>query len=246
MSHYWRWLITVPLAILLLGLTGCTDDEEVPVEKLPKAVVKAIKAKYPDATLVEAEKETDDGKTVYEVKIKTGGKKFEIKVSVDGTIQPEDDDKKPSKKKPDDDEEKIAVDKLPKVITKAVLAKYPDAQIRTAVKENENGQTIYGLKLTSGGKKFVLKVTAEGTIYTDDDEKPKKKKIAGAETKPGVDKLPEIIASALKDKFPDAKIVSATKETRNGATVFTVTINDGGKTLALKISAKVDIQKADK
>ena len=45
-----------------------------PLDKLPKAVVEAVKKRFPKAEMIGAAKETEDGKTEYEVTIKDGGK----------------------------------------------------------------------------------------------------------------------------------------------------------------------------
>jgi hypothetical protein len=67
-------------------------DEKVPLASLPKAVVDAIAARWPGATLLEAEKERGG----FEVEFKaTDGVRYEAEVSPDGTIgdvEVEDDD----------------------------------------------------------------------------------------------------------------------------------------------------------
>src|SRR5205085_11412445 len=60
--------------VAISGLVAISDrcradeEEKVPLDKLPKAVTEAVKKKFPRAELVSAEKEKQDGKTVYEVK----------------------------------------------------------------------------------------------------------------------------------------------------------------------------------
>jgi hypothetical protein len=41
------------------------DEEKVPLDKLPKAVVEAMKKRFPKAEIIEAAKEMEDGKTEY-------------------------------------------------------------------------------------------------------------------------------------------------------------------------------------
>ena len=64
------------------------DEEEVKVDPadLPQAVKDAVSAEYPGVKITEAEKEIEDGKTVYEVEIKKDGREIDIELSADGTI----------------------------------------------------------------------------------------------------------------------------------------------------------------
>lgn len=79
---------TVLAALLLTGgiaLPGIAGDD-IAVSELPKAVTQAIMKRYPDAKLIKAEREKDNGKLHYEVNIQTGDKRLEINVRPDGTI----------------------------------------------------------------------------------------------------------------------------------------------------------------
>ncbi len=48
------------------------------MDKVPKVVRDAVKAKYPKAQIVAAEKGDQDGKAVYEFDLKDGEKKWEV------------------------------------------------------------------------------------------------------------------------------------------------------------------------
>ena len=63
--------LIVGIALTVLGAFAVwADEEKVPLDKLPKAVVEAVKEKFPKAELVSASKEDENGKTVFEVSIK--------------------------------------------------------------------------------------------------------------------------------------------------------------------------------
>ncbi len=61
-------------------------EEKVAVKDLPEAVVKAIQDRFPGATILEAEKETENGQVVYEVDIKHDGTEYEVEVTEAGKI----------------------------------------------------------------------------------------------------------------------------------------------------------------
>ena len=71
---------------LLCGLRSAGAEEEVPVKDLPKAVVAAVKALYPNGTITEAEKDTEDGKVVYEIEVTSAGKEIDIELTADGKV----------------------------------------------------------------------------------------------------------------------------------------------------------------
>lgn len=92
-----RYLACVHAAVVLSLLSGAAifgsamvfadeDEEEVAVADLPAAVVEAVIARFPDGKIVEAEMETEDGKTVYEVEVKDDGIEYEVEVSAEGEI----------------------------------------------------------------------------------------------------------------------------------------------------------------
>ena len=64
------------VAVATLGVALRADEEKVAIDKLPKAVVDAIKARFAGAELKAAEKETEGGKTVYDVEIKYKGANY--------------------------------------------------------------------------------------------------------------------------------------------------------------------------
>lgn len=61
-------------------------DETIAISELPKEVVAAIEAHLPGSTLLSAEKEEEDGKLVYEVKVRSKDARHELEVTADGTI----------------------------------------------------------------------------------------------------------------------------------------------------------------
>src|SRR5947209_3088008 len=78
--------LSLVLVFLVAAAPSRADEEKIALDKLPKAVVDAIKAKYPDAKLVGAEKETSGDKTFYEVVIKNKDRSIELLLTPEGKI----------------------------------------------------------------------------------------------------------------------------------------------------------------
>jgi hypothetical protein len=102
-----KWLMPFSLALLLMACSssnsarGEEKDEgpevKVNLADVPAAVKATLNRESNNASLDEVEKETEDGKTVYEADAKMNGKNYEIKVAADGTL---------ISKKLDEDDEK--------------------------------------------------------------------------------------------------------------------------------------------
>jgi len=109
-----RWLL---IGVCALGLTAALslnvraddkDKEENEVkmkfDDVPAAVKTTITKEADGTAVTTVDKETDDGKTVYEADAKIGNNNYEIKVAEDGTLiskklDNDDDEKKDGEKK---------------------------------------------------------------------------------------------------------------------------------------------------
>lgn len=60
--------------------------DDIPLSHLPPQVTQAILDRYPSATFVKAERETEDGQVKYEVEIKVNGEERDVEVSATGRI----------------------------------------------------------------------------------------------------------------------------------------------------------------
>jgi uncharacterized membrane protein YkoI len=161
-----------PLAfVAAVGLVGTTasgraDEEKVPLDKLPRAVAEAVKKRFPEAEMTSAEKETKDGKTVYEVAIKNKGQNIEVTTTPDGTIT--------------EIERQIEPKDLPRAVAEALDRKYPKATLKmieevVVVKDGKEDPAYYEVLLvTAGDKKLEVSVTPEGK-FTKEEDKSKEK-----------------------------------------------------------------------
>jgi uncharacterized membrane protein YkoI len=93
------WIVAGVLALAAAGCDmdhrehcGMKDKEKeenevkVPFEQTPAAVQATLQKESDGAAIKDVDKETDDGKTIYEADAMIGGKNYEIKVAEDGTL----------------------------------------------------------------------------------------------------------------------------------------------------------------
>ena len=141
--------------ITFVPVFGRADDEKVPLSDVPKAVLDAVKAKFPKTEIKQAIKEVEDGKTSYEIETKEAGRAIDLTLKPDGTILSV--------------EKEVAVADLPKAVTAAIEAKYPRATIGKAelLLEYEDGkeESEYEVAVTTADKQEVeITLTPEGKI----------------------------------------------------------------------------------
>jgi uncharacterized membrane protein YkoI len=147
-------------ALVSAGLWGA--EESVPLDKVPKPVLDAVKARFKDAKLTEASKETEDGKLVYEVTVNDKGQHIDVTLTPDGEIVLI--------------EKTIAAKDLPKPVTKALEEKYAKATYKIVeeiikVEKKEEKLAYYEVLLvTADKKKLEVEVSAEGKIIKVEDK----------------------------------------------------------------------------
>jgi hypothetical protein len=153
------------VAVATLGVALGADEEKVAIDKLPKAVVDAIKARFAGAELKAAEKETEGGKTVYDVEIKYKGANYEVAVTPEGKITGY--------------EKQIDAKDMPSAASKALEDKYPKATIKLVeevykVEGREDKFEYYEVALVTADKKKVeAHVAKDGKILKAKEEKKK-------------------------------------------------------------------------
>ena len=150
-------------ALAALAVTATlADEEKIALDKLPKAVVAAVKEKFPEAEMKSAETEKKDGKTVYEVNIKVKGQTIEVTVTPEGKIV--------------SIEKTIEVKDLPKVVSEAIEAKYPKSTIKSAEEVTEDGKVKFEAVIVTTDKK-TLEVSFDPTgKFLEEEKKEEEKK----------------------------------------------------------------------
>lgn len=121
---------------------------------VPKPVLAAAKKKYPGATVLKYERETEDGKTVYEVKMKLGQRQLDAKYTPDGTLVEE--------------EEILREADLPPAVRQA-FAKSPHGtatieQIERIVQVGKNAPPVFEIEVRTNGKKIELLFSEAGAF----------------------------------------------------------------------------------
>ena len=136
--------------VLLSAAAGAAEKEKggkkVPLDKVPKKVMDAVKARFPGARITSVEKETADGKVVYDIELTQKGRKYEMDILEDGTVL--------------EVEKEVPAKDVPEAVTKALKAKYPGATVKVVmevnkVKDRKETPDHYEVTLETADKKEV-------------------------------------------------------------------------------------------
>jgi uncharacterized membrane protein YkoI len=87
------WLMVAAFIICLMVVISCahmdgreTKEEDVSLDQVPAAVKATILKEAGGATITELERETEDGRVIYEAEFEVDGKEIEINVAEDGKL----------------------------------------------------------------------------------------------------------------------------------------------------------------
>jgi len=128
----------VLMAVTLLGAQAPASDA---ARRLPSEILAAFQKSYPKATITGVSKETEDGKTVWEVESTDNGLGRDLVYAPDGTVM--------------EIEEEIAASSLPAAVSAALNAKYPSAAIAKAEKLTRGEAVQYEIRLTGADVRSV-------------------------------------------------------------------------------------------
>ena len=158
-----RWMMPVAALGIVVALADVRADEvDIPIEKVPKAVMDTVKARFPGAEMKAAAKEEAEGKTSYEVSLVHKGKKIDVVAQPDGTIVAV--------------ETVIKASDLPAAVKKTLEAKYPKAEYKTIETLEEGGKLSYEILLeTANDDDIEVILDRDGKILKTEEKKESEK-----------------------------------------------------------------------
>lgn len=148
-------VLALTVGVVVVGTLRAGED--VPLDKLPKAVAEAAAKRFPKVEITGASKGKDGEKVVYEVSLKTkDGKKIDANVTEAGAIT--------------QIEQEIDFKDLPKAVAKTFEEKYPKAKYEvvesvTRVADGKEKLEYYEAVLIDGDKKkWEVEVLPDGKL----------------------------------------------------------------------------------
>jgi hypothetical protein len=165
-SFMGRLAAIMALLVLSAAMVRAVEEKEAKggLDKTPKAVLEAVKAKFPNAKIVSASAEKDKDQVIYEVQIKDGNHKADVSVTAEGKIVSV--------------EKEIETKDLPKAVTSALEAKYPNATIKRAEQVKEEGKPMFYevLLVTADSKTLEVSFDPQGKLINEEKKEKKTEK----------------------------------------------------------------------
>ena len=156
-------VVAMGMATGFAGNAGAEEDEvSVAVDKLPKAVVEAVRKHFPTAVIESATTEKEDDEVLFEVKFKVEGQLTEVTLEADGEIE--------------EIERTVEMQDVPPAVLALVSKKFPKSTSKSveAVYELEDGEEeleYYEVQIETADQKTVeVKVKYEVEILNDADD----------------------------------------------------------------------------
>jgi uncharacterized membrane protein YkoI len=165
-KHVSGWAV----AALLMGLSGpawsaAAQETQIKLGQVPKAVMDSARAKFPGALFRGASKETEDGKTVYELEMTREDRRMDVTFREDGTLVLV--------------ETVVPEKEVPSAVLRGVKERYPGAKI-DLVESVKRGPAVkkevdyYEFHLTTADKKSAEVEVNPGGKILKTEEKPGK------------------------------------------------------------------------
>lgn len=106
------------------------------------------------------------------------------------------------------------ISKLPAAISAAFMKSYPNAMIKSASSEKENGKTVWEVESVDGATNRDIVYALDGTAEVIEEQ------ITAAD-------VPAVVAAALKARYPKAIVTKYEKLTRGTKTSFEMILKGG-------------------
>jgi uncharacterized membrane protein YkoI len=150
-------------AVLMTGLacgTYAGESKKVALSDVPESAQAAIKKFAGENAISKIKQKSEDGKVVYEAKLKVNDLKQEIEVLADGTVITT--------------EKEIRLTQTPDAVQKAINQAATGGTVKEVVEENEGGKVSYEAEIVVNGTKKEIKFSADGKILESEDKDKEK------------------------------------------------------------------------
>ena len=150
----------VAVVLLTAPAARAQVTDTLDLEKIPKKVMDALGARFPQAEIHTWTKEEEGDIVVYDIEFRQHSRKFEADIKQDGTIH--------------NWEREITAEDLPDAVKAAVESRYPKYALMeimaiTAVTEGDEALEGYEISLeTADRKELEVTVAPDGTILEED------------------------------------------------------------------------------
>jgi uncharacterized membrane protein YkoI len=237
-----------------------TPSRRVELSQLPEPVRRTIGTESANGPVARIEQSSNNGQPMYAVFFRqNSGNEKVIYLNPDGTYvhgagaatEPGTKERpraswdalnggsaRPVSRQPLSSSEKVSLDKVPKAVRHAFQNEAGTAPIESIDRGTLNGNTVYEAAFKQGGETVKLRVTPDGAILPDAEDRRILSQAPLLEAKPvELRKLPAAAQNTIRSEAGNAppEVVQVGKW--NGQTVFEANINRNGQPVQLRVNA---------
>jgi hypothetical protein len=126
----------------------------------------------------------------------------------------------------------LSVKNLPKAVLTSFQKSYPNALIKGAATEKENGKTYYEIERPDGSQRRDLLYTKEG-------------KVAEIEENLASNEIPDFVKNSVMKKYPNCGINKSEKVMSNKNISYEIVIGQGDQENEIVLDSKGNIQRVE-
>jgi uncharacterized membrane protein YkoI len=178
------------------------------LSETPAAVQKTIRGEVGGGKLLEIEKNTEEGKLVYDAKMDKDGRTRSFTVSADGDLL----------------NSEVFLDETPAAVKQTILSQLRGGQLVDIYRTTDEGDVVYEVEITKGGKSRSLTVDANGALYSEEEP------VALADTPPDV-------RNAIQSLLAQGGQADITRLKEEDEISYLVELKQGGKRQSLTLDA---------
>ena len=123
------------------------------LSETPEAVQKTVRAEVGSGKLLEIEKNTEEGKLVYDVKMDKDGRTRNFTVSDGGDLI----------------NMEVFLNEAPAVVQQTIQSQLRGGQLADIYRTTDEGDVVYEVEITKGGKSRSLTVDSNGVLFSEEE-----------------------------------------------------------------------------
>jgi uncharacterized membrane protein YkoI len=242
MRHAICWLMVGMLGLGMLAVSAgpaaagekAGKEEKVSLNEVPEAARNTILHEAAGHKVREIEKETGNGRTVYEAEWKVDGKEVEVKVAADGKLL--------------EREMEVALKDVPAAARETILKEAAGSKVAEVEKVVAGDRVTYEAEWKADGKEIEITVSPAGKVLgrevededddedDDDDKSAREEKHEDGEVDVTLDQVPDAVRATILKEAAGHKIEEIERETRGGRTVYEAEWEVDGKEIEIKVA----------
>jgi uncharacterized membrane protein YkoI len=233
------WIKNAFAAAIVFPIAAAVAADRVPLTQAPEAVQKAIKEQSRGQVITEVERDTADGRTVYQVDFRREGIDRRVTFALDGTVLSRGTGVAAAVKDWFDIGPSLQLSQVPEPVQKTIREQQAGRTVGDIDKETWNGKTVFEVEFKEAGVNRHIYVDANGGLVVSRPAGDNRNQMMGTQ----LSETPQPVQGTVKRIAGSKQIEDVDIETRDGQTVYEVEIEQEGMNRHLQVAANGTVLK---